>query len=477
MSERAAFSHSVEIRGPRLDDSDPLKSWNHAVTGEPRTQFARHGDAHVAYQITGDGPLDVVLLSEWSTPLEERWEQPLVSGPLHRLASFSRLISFDKRGIGLSDPLAISEVSTAEDWLEDLQAVLDTIGAERVALLGLGDGGPIAMLFAAVSPQRTAALVLGNTAARMSQADDYPWGFPPEAQQMAFDDAAADWVSGGLLGYLNPGLANDELFRDWWAKARRHQASPGAANAIYRMLFGLDVRRVLPSVQAPTLVLHRRDTQHITVEHGRYLAAHIPAAKYLELPGADHHWWAGDSDALIDEIELFLTGQRRPVESNRALATVLFTDIVDSTAQASTLGDRKWRQLLDRHDALTRAELGRFEGQEIKHLGDGFLVRFDGPARAVHCANAIRDRAQHIGLEIRAGLHTGEVELRPDDLGGVAVHIAARVVDLAEANEVLVSRTVKDLVAGSGIHFSDRGTHPLKGLPEPWQLYRVDTKS
>jgi pimeloyl-ACP methyl ester carboxylesterase len=436
------------------------------------TRYAQSGDVSIAYQVIGEGGLDVVLVPGAFTHLEHLQLEPRVVHLNQRLASFSRLITFDKRGTGLSDRTVA--IPTLEQRMDDVRAVMDAVGSERAALFGVSEGGPMSMLFAATYPERTVALVLFGTYARGSWAEDYPWGRRLEELNAQLTGIRAAWGTGASITRYAPSLAGDESFRQWWAALERTAASPGAATALIRMNADIDARHVLDAIRVPTLVLHRRDDQAFKVEQGRYIAERVPGAKYVELPGADHIPMAGDTDRLVDEIEEFLTGVRHGAEHNRVLATVLFTDVVKSTEHAATLGDRRWRELLERHHAMVRRELAVFRGREIDTAGDGFLAAVDGPARAIRAARTITDKVKLMGLEVRAGLHTGECEMIGDKLSGIAVHIGARVAGLADAGEVLVSSTVKDLVAGSGLRFRERGAHELKGVPGPWQLYSLE---
>jgi pimeloyl-ACP methyl ester carboxylesterase len=436
------------------------------------TRYAQSGDVSIAYQVIGEGGLDVVLVPGAFTHLEHLQLEPRVVHLNQRLASFSRLITFDKRGTGLSDRTVA--IPTLEQRMDDVRAVMDAVGSERAALFGVSEGGPMSMLFAATYPERTVALVLFGTYARGSWAEDYPWGRRLEELNAQLTGIRAAWGTGASITRYAPSLAGDESFRQWWAALERTAASPGAATALIRMNADIDARHVLDAIRVPTLVLHRRDDQAFKVEQGRYIAERVPGAKYVELPGADHIPMAGDTDRLVDEIEEFLTGVRHGAEHNRVLATVLFTDVVKSTEHAATLGDRRWRELLERHHAMVRRELAVFRGREIDTAGDGFLAAFDGPARAIRAARTITDKVKLMGLEVRAGLHTGECEMIGDKLSGIAIHIGARVAGLADAGEVLVSSTVKDLVAGSGLRFRERGAHELKGVPGPWQLYSLE---
>lgn len=440
----------------------------------PEIRYARRDGIHVAYQISGSGSVDLVLVSLWFSHLEARWEVPGFDHLLHRLGSFSRLISFDKYGIGLSDPAPAGALPPLDDWMDDVRAVMDAAGSERATLFGAGDGGMMAATFAATYPQRVNALVLANSTARMSWAPDYPIGVPPERVEMITAVTEQTWGRPDILTLTNPSLADDEVGREAFARLLRMAASPSTAAAVVRLLFEIDVRHVLPAVQVPTLVIHRRDNVLLSVENGRYLAEHIPNARLVEVPGVDYGLGVGDVDAVIDEVEEFVTGARGHVDVNRMLATVLFTDIVASTQRAATVGDSRWRELVDAHDDTARRQISRYQGRLVKSTGDGILATFDGPARAIQAATAIRDATHRLGIEIRAGLHTGEIQQHGDDVLGLGVHIAARVQAAAAPGEVLASRTVKDLVAGSGVRFTDRGTHRLKGVPEEWQLFAVE---
>ena len=442
---------------------------------DPETQYTKSEGGHVAYQVLGEGPRDLVFVPNWGSNVDAMWEEPSLARFLRRLATFSRVICFDKRGCGVSDPVPLAALPTLEHWMEDVRSVMDAVGSRRTALLGDAEGGQMAMLFAATYPERVSALVLTNTAARHRRDADYPWGVPSRSVAPYLQRLEELWGTGGLIDIMAPGLAHDVRLRRWFARYERLSLAPGAVTAMYTVQFERDLRSVLPTIRVPTLVLHRTGNQHIRVGHGRYLGEHIPGAKYVELPGDEHYFHLGDTEGMLGEIEEFLTGVRPAAEVDRVLATVLFTDIVGSTEHAATLGDRAWRALLDTHNGIVRTQLTRHRGREVKTAGDGFLATFDGPARAIRCASSIRDEVRSLGIEVRAGLHTGECELMGDDVGGIAVHIGARVADEAGAGEVLVSSTVKDLVAGSGIRFADRGAHALKGVPGEWHLFAVDT--
>ena len=436
------------------------------------TRYAKSGELWIAYQVVGDGPVDLLWAPGYMSHIEQNWWWPAYADFLERMASFSRLIVFDRRGTGLSD--RILELGSFEELLDDMRAVLDAVSSERTALFGGAEGGPMCALFAATFPERTSALVLGASYPRRKWAPDYPWGLDEQAQERILAAYETKWGTDGFaVRTVAPSLAEDERFRKWNAQACRFAGTPASARAWFHITMEIDVRDVLPAIRVPTLVLHRSGDRVVPVQAGRYLAEHIPDAKFVELPGVNHYPFAGDSDAMLDEIEEFLTGSRRVREPDRVLATVLFTDIVGSTERAAELGDRRWKQLLDDHHRLVRAELERSRGKEVRIAGDGFLATFDGPARAVRCACAIRDAVRKLGIEIRAGLHTGEIELAQTGVEGIAVHIGARVAALAGAGEVLASSTVKDLVVGSGIDFADRGTHVLKGVPGEWNVHAV----
>jgi pimeloyl-ACP methyl ester carboxylesterase/DNA-binding SARP family transcriptional activator len=461
----------VGIR-PAASDQ-PLRMASPAAGVTPETRYAQSGQVNIAYQVVGEGPLDLVFVMGWVSHMDYFWEEPSFARFLRRLASFSRLILFDKRGTGLSDRVLTDELPTLEQRMEDVHAVMDAVGSERAALVGISEGGPLCTLFAATYPQRTAALVMLGCYARRIWHPDYPCGASPESYQAFLEEIRTNWGGPVGLGVRAPSLIDDDRFRQWWATYLRMSASPGAALALTRMNGEIDVRHALPSVRVPTLIVHRTGDRSIPVEGSRYMAERIPGAKYVELAGDDHLPFVGNQDEILDEIEEFLTGMRHGPEPDRVLATVLFTDVVASTERAAELGDHRWRLLIEGHHAEVRRQLDRFRGVEVNTAGDAFLATFDGPARAIRYACAIRAAVGAVGLEARVGLHTGEVELMGDDIGGIAVHIGSRVASKANAGEILVSSTVKDLVAGSGIEFDDRGVHELKGVPEKWHLYRV----
>ena len=441
----------------------------------PETRYAVTVDGvRLAYQVWGDGPRDLIVIRDASAPIDCLWEEPRIAHMLERFGGFCRNIWFDARGQGSSDALTLEGLPGMDAWLDDISAVMEATGSQSPVLCGLNDGGSPTALFSATYPQRVSALVLFNTYARFVRASDYPCGMPPEMFEPYLEAMVASWGTPlNLAAGLAPSMVDDKEWSAWMLRMQRLSASPSSVEAFMRAVSETNIHHVLPSIQAPTLVIHRRGNRHVRVEHGRYLAQHIPGALYRELEGEDHSFFAGDTDGLVDEVEEFLTGVRPARDTDRLLATVLFTDIVNSTQRASELGDRGWRTVLDAHDAVIRSQLVRHRGREIKTTGDGFLVTFDGPARAIRCAGAIRDLVRELGIDIRAGLHTGEIESRGDDISGIGVVIAQRVSALAGGGEILVSSTVRDLVAGSGLQFSDRGERELKGVPGSWRLLAV----
>lgn len=433
---------------------------------QPETHYAKSGQLRIAYQTLGNGPLDLVFVPGFISNLDHYWDEPTLTHFLTRLASFSRLILFDKRGTGLSD--RIGDLPTLEQRMDDVRAVMDAAGSKRAAVLGISEGGAMSLLFAATYPERCAALTLYGTYAHF-----FSYVLPPERFEDFVGRIDEHWGSGASLSAFAPSRVGDERFTAWWARFERLGASPSAVISLMRMNTEIDVRHVLPSIRTPTLVLHRIGDTRVNVEGGRNIARGIEGSRYVELPGNDHVLWAGDVDVAADTIEEFLTGSRSHVESNRVLTTVLFTDIVDSTKRLTEMGDHAWKGLIERHDHIARLEIARYRGREVKTLGDGFVVTFDGPARAVRCAEAMADAIRPLGLELRSGVHTGEVEVKGEDIAGIAVNTAARVSALAGPGEVLVSSTVRDLVAGSGIRFVAFGPRSLKGIHEEVSLFRV----
>jgi pimeloyl-ACP methyl ester carboxylesterase len=442
--------------------------------GHPETRYARSGDVHIAYQVIGSGPPDVVFVPGFVSNVEANWQAPGRAKFFQRLASFSRVILFDKRGTGLSD--RSSQVFTLEQRMDDVRAVMDACGLERAALFGISEGGPMSILFAATYPERSTALVIFGGYAKRAAAPDYTFGWRADEWDAFFANVDAHWgTPRGLdLDVWAPSIAQNERAAGDMAAYMRASASPGAVRAVMLMNRDIDVRSVLPAVRVPTLILHRTGDRNIRIQHARYMAERIPGARLVELSGDDHVPWVGNCDALLDEVEEFLTGVRRGPEPDRVLATLLFTDIVGATNKATELGDRGWRDLLVEHNGVIRRELARFRGREVDTAGDGFLATFDGPARAIGCAAAVVAAVKPLGLTVRTGVHTGECEVLGGKLSGIAVHIAARVAALAAADEVLVSSTVRDLVAGSGLRFRDRGSHVLRGLPGNWQLFALE---
>jgi class 3 adenylate cyclase len=434
---------------------------------QPVTRYATNGEARIAYQVVGDGPFDVVFVPGFISNLDLVWEDAARARFLNRIASYSRLILFDKRGTGLSD--RVGGIPGLDQRMEDVRAVMDAAGSVRAAIFGISEGGAMAMLFAATYPDRTRALVLFGTYPHYTS-----WVLAGDALEAFIHLIQTEWGTGASLAHFAPTKAVDATARESWGRYERLGASPSAVIGLTRMNAEIDFRHVLPAIRVPTLVVHRAGDTRVDVAAARFTAATIPGARYVELPGIDHVIWLGDDlDRIGDEVEEFLTGAPPPIQMDRVLATVLFTDIVDSTRRAASLGDREWRRLLEAHHAVVRREIERHRGREIKTLGDGFLATFEGPARAVHCALAARDGVRSLGLEIRGGLHTGEVEMSPQDVGGIAVAIASRVSEQAQPGEILVSSTVRDLVAGSGLRFRERGSARLKGIEDEMRLFEA----
>lgn len=430
----------------------------------PETNYVKSGDIHIAYQVTGSGPPDLVWVPGFTSNVETVWDFPEAAHFIDRLSSFCRLIRFDKRGTGLSD--RAFGIATLEDRMDDVRAVLDAVDAQRVVLFGQSEGAPMSILFTATYPDRIQSLILYGAFA------DGPRNQSVEQFEAAMRMIDREWGSGLLMPYVAPSKTNDKAFARMFGRFERSTATPAAAIELARMNQGVNVVHLLPAIHVPTVVLHRSNDKMTSVDKGRYIAKHLSGAKFVELSGSDHYPFFGDSDSVLDEIEEFLTGSRSEIGVfDQVLATVLFTDIVDSTRRAAELGDHQWRSLLDRHDMSVRQQFARFRGREVKNLGDGFLATFDGPARAVRCACAIAESVQPLGIAIRSGLHTGEIEIKRDDIAGIAVHIASRIAHMAEPGIALVSSTVRDLVAGSGLRFDDRGSHTLRGVPEPLRLF------
>jgi class 3 adenylate cyclase len=439
--------------------------------GDGQIRYTKSGDVSIAYMVIGDAELDIIQVPGFVSHLEIGGELPLLRHIGQRLVSFARLTLFDKRGTGLSDP--VTDVPTLEERMDDIRAVMDASGVERGSLVAFSEGVPLAILFAATHPERVNSLVLYGGMARTTYSEDHPWASEKEALVEAGEMLLPYWGQGIMPEMFAPNYADDPEIKKWSAKLERYAASPAMVQKMFEMFYDTDVRAFLPLVNVPTLVLHRTGDRVVNIRGGRYLAEHIPGARLVELPGTDHAGWAGDTDTLVDEVQEFLTGVRGEPDVDRVLATVMFTDIVGSTEQAAAMGDKRWREILDEHDKIVARYVEQFRGRYIKHTGDGALATFDGPGRAIQCARALAVAIGKLGIQIRTGLHAGEVELRGEDVGGIAVHIAARVCSLAGPREVLVSSTVKDLVVGSRVLFDDRGRHELKGVPDDWHLYAV----
>lgn len=440
---------------------------------EPTTGYAMLGDQRIAYQLLGDGSVDILIAPSWFSSFDVEWESPKIRYFLRRLASFARVIRLDRRGSGASDPLFPDALPPWESFAEDIGCVMDAVGSRTAVVFADGDAGPLALLFAASHPDRVRALVLFHTSARFMADEDYPLGIPWESFEEMTDQFTRDWGSGAGLSTVFPSLAGDDDFRRMFAKAQRAVTTPRAAGQYMQMMLAADVRRFLDAIEVPTLVLHPVNSRVLPVEHGRYLADHIASSRFIELPGGDVQPYFENTERVLEAIEEIVTGAPLISGAHRVLATVVFTDIVQSTSLAERFGDHRWRALLDSHDETVRRAIDEHSGRLIKTTGDGALATFDGPGRAVAFAGRVRREVAGLGLQIRTGIHTGEVELRDDDIGGVAVHLGARIMSAAEPGEILVSRTVKELVIGAQIDFEDRGLHRLKGVEGEWHLYSV----
>ncbi len=448
------------------------------MMSEAKTRYAKADDVHLAYQVSGDGAVDLLLVPDGGIPIASIEEEPSFARFLRRLETFARVVRFDRRGTGMSDPVAGGSPPTLERWMGDAEAVLDAAGAERTAIVGMAEGGFVATLLAASRPERVSALVLVNATPGISAEPFRAWGLAAEAHDHLAGTVDGDWGElDWAIPLFAPSAVDDRRYRDWLERAYLRSMSPAVAKVLFDVMFRSDIRDILSSVRVPTLVIHRGGNRYLTPEHGRFLAEHIDGARYVEVEGADHVPYLGDQAPILDAIEEFLTGARPVPKVDRVLATVLFTDIVGSTEKAVALGDRRWGELLLAHHEAARRELELHGGREVDTAGDGFFATFDGPARAVRCARAIVDAERQLGIVIRAGVHTGECEVIGDKLGGIAVHIGARIAGLAPAGEIWVSSTVKDLVAGSGIMFHDQGSVALKGVPDPWRLFAVERES
>lgn len=443
------------------------------VTSTPRVQYAQSEGVNIAYRaLDGDGP-DIVYVSGWVSHVDMMWEDPDHRRFFDRLDGIGRLITFDKRGVGLSDRVSEDRLPTLEERMDDVRAVLEAVGSDSAYIFGHSEGSVMSTLYAATYPERTLGLILYGGYAARTRSDSYPWAPTADSRQQIQNSILTDWPYSTGWQAMAPSRASDEEFIESWGRYLQSAASPAAAHALHVMNSRADIRDLLPSVTTPTLIIHRRDDQIARIEGARYMAEHMPNARLVELEGSDHLPWLGNSEEVLVEVEEFVAGTRTAQPVDRVLATILFTDIVDSTRHAASVGDAQWRRLLDKHDEISRSEIARFRGRPVKGTGDGYLATFDGPARAIRAATAIKERVAGISIEVRAGIHAGEIELRDDDIGGIGVHIAARVAAEALPNEVLVSRTVRDLVAGSGIVFAERGNHTLKGVADTWELYAV----
>lgn len=441
----------------------------------PKTRYAESDGVSIAYQVVGEGPIDLVMIPGFGSHLEVAWEHPKLAHFYNSLASFSRLTLLDKRGTGLSDRVSPDALPGIEQRKDDLKAVMDEVGIERGTLIAASDGGPLAMLFAATNPERVEKLVLINTYARRVSSPDHDEALSPEFYQGFIDLVTENWGEPIAAELLAPDSASDPVFREWWATSLRASMSPGAARAMVAMNAAIDVREALPAIHAPTLVIHRTGDGGSPVAGGRFIAENIEGARFLELPGNDHFPWLGDAEALLGAIEEFVTGEHSGGVTNYALASLLFTDIVSSTERAAQLGDRDWSALLQTHDGVVSGEVARHGGRKVKNTGDGTLSVFEGPARAARCWAAASERLRDIGLDIRGGLHTSEVELVGGDVRGLGVHIAARLIELASPGELVASSVVRDLAVGSGLQFTEKGAYELKGVPGEWQVFGVST--
>jgi class 3 adenylate cyclase/pimeloyl-ACP methyl ester carboxylesterase len=444
------------------------------LASTPETQYAVSDGYHIAYQVTEGPDRDILYAPRTTTPIDLLWDDPIVARGLRRLTAFGRLITCDLRGWGASDSIDTTQLPAMQAWMDDIGAVLDAVESEQATLVAASETGLPAMLFAATNPDRTTGLVLINPFARFLRTPHTPFGMPPEVADRYIDDYRSSAGRGALVDHLAPTRASEPAFRRWSARSQRLGAGPGTAAAIYDLFMRTDLTGVLTSIRVPTLIVHRKGDRHVRDGHAQYVADRIPDARLVALPGDDNEWFSGEIEPLFDEIEQFVTGMRRARRTDRVLATILFTDIVGSSERATTLGDATWKGLLEAHDELIRSHIESFGGRLVDTTGDGALATFDGPARAIYCACGIRDAAASLGLSIRAGLHTGEIEIMNDRIGGLAVHIGARVAALADADEVLVSAAVPPLVAGSAIRFTPRGTHELKGIPDQWAVYGVE---
>lgn len=442
----------------------------------PSTQYVKTEGGYVAYQVFGEGPVNFLFITNWCQNLEVMWEEPSIVRFFDHLSSMGRVICFDKRGSGVSDPVPLANLPTLEEWMDDGQAVINAAGADTVVLIGDTEGGAMTLLFAATYPHKVTSLILLNSFARFLRDKDYEIGLALGSEEKLMEAYSKNWGTAGFLQVTAPSMMHDQRFGQWFARYQRLSMSPGTSATLYRWVINLDLRGILPSIRVPTLVLQRASSPHYRAAFGKYLANAIAGAKYVELPGADTFpFYAGDIEIVLDEIQEFVTGDRAKANEERVLATLMFTDIVGSTQHAADLGDTRWGDLLKLHHTLVRRYLDQYHGKELQTTGDGFIAIFDGPARAIRCARTIADQVQSLKIDVRIGLHTGEISLNGKNAEGIAMHIAARVMAVAEKREVMVSRTVRDLVVGSGIVFTNRGVHQLKGVPDEWHLFSVSS--
>jgi len=466
-------STGSEPRGFRVDARNPTTLQRYPPAVNPETHYARVDGLHIAFQVVGDGPVDVVLVDQWLGHMEAQWDVAPMAELRRRLASFSRLILFDKRGVGMSDPVPMASLPSIETWMDDLRAVMDAASSGEAVLVTTMAGTIMGLVFAASHPDRVRALIVVDGFARMLATDDYPEGQPAGEGDRRVEQVESSWGRGFMLDLFAPSMRAVPGVRDAWARYERMAGSPGVSQAMIRNIYRLDVRDALPLIGVPTLIVQHPDARGLNPGHGRYLAAKIPGARHVELPGSDNLIWAGDQEAVVAEIEEFVTGVRPAQRTDRRLATVLFTDIVNSTRHAASIGDAAWRALLGRHDTLARAAIERSGGQLIKSTGDGVLATFDRPSRAIETAIAIRQEVDSLGIRVRCGLHTGEIELAGGDVAGLAVHVASRVASLAGPSDILLTSTVRDLMLGSGIDLVERGSRVLKGVPGRWRIFAI----
>ncbi len=440
----------------------------------PETKYAESENGQIAYQVFGSGDRNILFIPNWASNLEVMWEEPSLVRYLKRLASIGRVIYFDKRGTGVSDPVPSGSLPTLEQWMDDARIVLNELNVTETLVIGDTEGGMMAMIFTCTYPKRVSSLVLINTTSCWLKHDDYPFGMPLETATQVADYVGSSWGTTKLLGFSAPSMLHDKRFSNWFAKYQRLTATPATMTKMYHWAMAIDIRSILPSISVPTLVVSRKDNAHYKVQYGQYLSDHIKNSK-LVIKEGDTCWpfHAGDFESILDDIEVFVTGHKESIQTNRVLSTIMFTDIVDSTKKAAQLGDSKWSDLLSHHNEIVRRVILKYRGREMSNAGDGFMITFDGPARSLQCASELINALHELGIEIRVGVHTGEIEIKNFETKGIAIHIAARIMALGETGQITTSRTIKDLVVGSGFTFEDRGTHTLKGVEEPWQIFQI----